>query len=303
VSESERVNLAPFSQSSSWSVLHAAASVVGLNEADARLMRLGENALFHLPAERLVVRIARNTDFWADAEKEVNVSRWLNGLGFLAAETHDVPQPLRVGDHPVTFWRFIEGRTGDRRDIGTLGSVLRRLHELPRPEEFALPVEDILSRVQPRIESAAVPDSDRSFLLRRFHELHEDVSTLRFPLSPAPTHGDAHNENLMFRDGQPILIDFERFSWGQPEWDLAMTATEYLTAKWWRQDEYHRFCESYGHDITTWTDGFDTLRAVHELKMTTWLMQNVAESAEIADEYQFRMRTLRGESTSGWRPF
>ncbi|WP_233160059.1 aminoglycoside phosphotransferase family protein [Actinophytocola xanthii] len=266
-------------------------------------MRLGENALFHLPAEQLVVRIARNMDFWADAEKEVSVSRWLNGLGFLAAETHDVPQPIRVDNHPVTFWRFIEGRTGDRRDIGTLGSVLRRLHELPRPDEFALPVEDILSRVQPRIESAAVPDSDRSFLLRRFHELDEDVAALRFPLAPAPTHGDAHNENLMFRDGQPILIDFERFSWGQPEWDLAMTATEYLTAKWWSRDEYDQFCESYGYDITTWTDGFATLRAVHELKMTTWLMQNVSESEEIAEEYGVRMRTLRGEPSPGWRPF
>jgi hypothetical protein len=40
----------------------------------------------------------------------------------------------------------IEGRAGDKLDIGTLGAVLRRLHELPRPAEFDLPSEDILSR-------------------------------------------------------------------------------------------------------------------------------------------------------------
>jgi thiamine kinase-like enzyme len=100
-----------------------------------------------------------------------------------------------------------------------------------------------------------------------------------------------------------VLIDFERFAWGQPEWDLAMTATEYLTAQWWTDDEYGQFVGAYGYDITRWTEGFDILRAAHELKMTTWLMQNIAESAEISDEYQVRIRTLRGEPSSGWRPF
>ena len=107
----------------------------------------------------------------------------------------------------------------------------------------------------------------------------------------------------MIRDHQPVLIDFERFAWGQPEWDLAMTATEYLTAKWWTDEEYRQFVDAYGYDVTSWAEGFDILRAVHELKMTTWLMQNVAASPEIADEYQVRMRTLRGEPSSRWRPF
>jgi aminoglycoside phosphotransferase (APT) family kinase protein len=203
----------------------------------------------------------------------------------------------------VTFWRFITGRPGDERDIATLGTVLRRLHETPAPTTFTLPPEDILGRVEPRIATAPIPEDDRRFLLRLAEDLRAKVSTLDFPLRPAPTHGDAHNENLIIRNGEPVLIDFERFAWGQPEWDLAMTATEWLTAKWWTSDEYARFCDAYGYDVTTWKDGFPVLQAVHELKMTTWLMQNVAESQEIADEYQVRMRTLRGEQSAGWRPF
>lgn len=266
-------------------------------------MRLGENALFHLPVERIVVRIARTMDYWADAEKEVNVSRWLAQHRFPAAEACDVRQPVSADDHPVTFWRFIEGRPGGRQDIATLGTVLRRLHEMQAPTAFVLPPEDILDRVLPRLERVDIPKDDKSFLLNRVDELRSSVSGLDYPLDRAPTHGDAHNENLMFRDGTPILIDFERFSWGQPEWDLAMTATEYLSAKWWSEDEYDKFAESYGWDVRSWVEGFDVLRAVHELKMTTWLMQNVGESPEIASEYQVRMRTLRGESTAGWRPF
>ena len=66
---------------------------------------------------------------------------------------------------------------------------------------------------------------------------------------------------------------------------------------------YGQFVGAYGYDVTRWTEGFDILRAVHELKMTTWLMQNIAESHEIAGEYQARMRTLQGEPSPGWRPF
>lgn len=62
------------------------------------------------------------------------------------------------------------------------------------------------------------------------------------------------------------------------------------------------FVDAYGYDVTTW-HGFDVLQAVHELKMITWLMQNVEDFQEIADEHQVRMGTIRGEGCPGWRPY
>ena len=294
---------APLSVVSSWETLRRACSVVGFNGTNARLMRLGENALFHLPEQGIVVRIARTMDYWPDAMKEVNVAHWLAELRFPAAQAYDVPQPISIGGHPVTFWHFIAGRPGDQRDMATLGTILRRLHAMPPPTTFMLPRENVLGRVRQRVEAATVPPTDKTALLQRSDHLESQLRQLRYRLHPAPTHGDAHSENLIICDDQPVLIDFERFAWGQPEWDLAMTATEYLTAKWWTDDEYSQFADAYGYDVTSWTEGFDTLRAVHELKMTTWLMQNITESREIADEYQVRMRTLRGEPSLGWRPF
>jgi aminoglycoside phosphotransferase (APT) family kinase protein len=211
---------------------------VGLDGSGARLLRLGENALFYLPAEAVVVRIARTMDYWPDAVKEVSVSRWLAKSQFPAARVHQVAQPVEVSGHPVTFWHFINGRDGSLADVGRLGTILRRLHKLPKPTEFDLPDEDILGRVRRRIEEASISPADKEFLLRRFHELTAEVSVLHYPLAPAPTHGDVHVQNLMFCDDQPILIDFERFAWGHPEWDLSMTATEYLTAGWWIDAEY-----------------------------------------------------------------
>ncbi len=259
--------------------------------------------MFHLPAASAVVRIARSMGYWAEVANEVRVSRWLAAIDFPAARVLDVDQPVDIYGHPVTFWEFIDGRDGSREDIGILGSVLRRMHALPRPVSFTLPTEHVLARVEPRIAVAQVPDKDKRFLLALLRELETEISLLQFPLPAAPTHGDAHSENIMIHNGEAVLIDFEHVAWGQPEWDLSMTATEFVSAGWWNASEYRAFTDAYGYDVMTWTDGFDVLRRVHELKMTTWLMQNVSESSEIAHEYQVRMATIRDGISATWRPF
>jgi Ser/Thr protein kinase RdoA (MazF antagonist) len=292
-----------FSATAASKVLVRACELAGLDDDGARLLRVGENALFHLPAEAVVVRIARTMDYWGDASKEVAVSQWLADSGFPAARVHQAAQPIEIAGHPVTFWHFIEGRNGGHDDVALLGTLLRRLHKMPRPTRFELPNEDILGRVSKRIDSAPVPSRDKEFLVSRFLELAVQVVSLQYPLAAAPTHGDAHVQNLMISGEQSILIDFERFAWGHPEWDISMTATEYLTAGWWTDAEYGRFVDAYGYDVTTWSEGFPVLRAVHEIKMTTWLMQNVGESSEIAREYETRMRTIRGDTSAHWKPF
>lgn len=294
-----------FSVAAAEHALRVACCASGLDHTNAELMRLGENALFRLSSKPVVVRIARTMDYWADVVKEVGVAHWLAEHQVPAAQAHDVPQPLRAGGHPVTFWRYIPGRPGNRGDMAALGAVLRRLHQTPCPTTFDLPRADIFGRVDRQIESAPVASADKDFLLRRLEELRAEVSRLRYPLSPTVTHGDAHVKNLMLCDSQSILIDFERFGWGQPEWDLALTATEYQTAGWWTPAEYGQFAEAYGYDVTSWSSGFDVLRAANEVMLTTWLMQNINESAEVATEYKTRMRTIRGIASASdrWHPF
>ncbi|WP_157904343.1 aminoglycoside phosphotransferase family protein [Parafrankia soli] len=263
---------------------------------------MGENALYLLAEAPVVVRIARTRDYWADAVKEVHVSRWLARYRYPAARTYTVSQPIDADGHPVTFWRYIDGRDGSREDIATLGHLLRRLHSLPSPTTFLLPTEDVLGRVEGRIEKAPIPSSDKDFLFGCCDRLNREISDLAFPLAPCVTHGDAHVNNLMMRDGEGVLIDFERFAWGQPEWDLAMTATEYCSAGWWTDAEYAIFVDAYGFDVTRWS-GFDVLRRVHEIKMTTWVMQNIEESDDIATEYLRRIGSIRTGVVGGWRAF
>lgn len=291
-----------FSANSTRTTMRAACRYVGLPGWDASLIRIGENALYRLKDLPVVVRIARTMDYWDDVVKEVDVSRWLDSNQFPAVRLHDVRQPIEVEGHPVTFWRLLDGRDGSEEDARSLGRLLHRLHALPAPANFTLPAEDVLARVEGRIKNAPVPSSDKDFLVSSCETLESEISRLAFPLRPGPTHGDAHVNNLIVVSGESILIDFERFAWGQPEWDLSMTATEYKTGGWLTDIQYGEFVDAYGFDVTEW-DGFSLLRRAHEIKMTTWIMQNVRESSKIADEYRRRMHTIRTGIAEDWRVF
>jgi hypothetical protein len=284
--------------------LEEACRVGGVNGADATLIRLGENALYRLPSAGVVGRVARSMSHWDDAVKEVAVARWLSAEGIRAGSVLDIIQPIHTDGHPVTFWHYIDGRPGSHMDIVNLAEVLQRLHRLERPSSWDLPSIAILDRVERRVTGAAIPASDQAFLLDRCRQLDESLQTLSFPLDRTAVHGDAHVANLMVTGSDTLLIDFERFSWGQPEWDLSLTATEYVTSGWLTRTEYQNFVSAYGgFDVMEW-EGFAILRAIQELKMTTWIMQNINESHEIADEYAMRLRALKtGRAERPWRPF
>ena len=293
----------PFTSAAARAPLEEACSQAGIPSQGAELIRLGENAIFRLAREPVVVRIGRGADVLQDAEKEVAVALWLRDCGLSAVEPTSHPQPLVIRNHPVTFWKLIED-SGTRATIGDLAALLRDLHRFPVPPDLPLPEFDIFGRVSERIaNSPDLREEERQFLTQHLDRLSEDYRELEFVLPGSAVHGDAHQSNLIRRpDGEVVLIDLERFAHGPPESDLAVTATEYLIG--WHSDEgYAEFCRAYGFDITAW-DGFPVIRAVNELKMTTWLMQNVRESDRIAREFRTRLASLRNsDSPRDWRPF
>lgn len=293
-----------FSSASTRAVLQQAAAAIGLNPAGAELLRLGENAIYRLCDAPVVMRIARGPEMWRDAAKEVAVAEWLAASGVPAARLWPVKQPMDIDGHPVTFWRLIDGRRGGPSDVRELARLLRAVHDLPQPTDFELPTQEPLLRVRPRIELASVPEEDRHFLINLLDELTDEIKRLRFPLPKTVNHGDAHVQNLMLtQTGEILLIDFEGFCWGHPEWDLATTATEYITAGFWTRRQYLEFAESYGYDITSWA-GFPTIRRAREVSMTTWLMQNIANSPALRAEYEKRMMTIRrGRPGEHWSAY
>ncbi|MEU5694225.1 phosphotransferase [Actinosynnema sp. NPDC020468] len=161
---SDRPQVAPFTPGSAKAALLVACEGAGIEAGDAELVRLGENALFHLRRSSLVVRVARGMEHWEDATKEVAVSAWLAELGIPAARTATgIGQPVVADGRPVTFWAFLDGRNAGRADVRALGQVLRRVHAAKAPTGFALPRQNPLERVSERIASAPIPLADKDF--------------------------------------------------------------------------------------------------------------------------------------------
>ncbi|GHA88793.1 MULTISPECIES: aminoglycoside phosphotransferase family protein [Streptomyces] len=292
-----------FTSAEAARVMSAACRVAGLDDRDAELIRLGENALFRLASVPVVVRVARGEEYLPKARTEVGVSRWLAAEGFPAARVvDDLEQPLLVEGHPVTFWHLIV--EGDRKaTYGELGSVLRDLHSMTLPAGLELPSFDPFDKQELRISRAAIPDDDRVFLRKRWRELHDQFGELRFETPKGPVHGDAHVQNLMVNErNEAVLIDFEAFCFDHPEWDLMVTAVEHHSLGWQTDEQYADFVRAYGRDLYDWY-GYDTLRRLQEFSMTTWLMQNVQEDQETADEYRRRIAALRDDDAPrDWRP-
>jgi aminoglycoside phosphotransferase (APT) family kinase protein len=295
--------VATLTSASAVEVMEASCDAIGAPSANAKLLRLGENAIFEIPERELVIRIARGPDVMADARKEVAVARWLHENGVCAVRPAAVEhQPIDIDGHPVTFWEFIRG-TGKKASVADLGRALRQIHSLDPPKSFPLPPFQIFGRVESRLQRASdVSANDVSFLRDRlgrlrvaYKELHEEAKR--------PLHGDAHIQNLIVQpNGDAVLIDLEGFALGAPETDLCVTATEFEIG-WHTEADYKLFCETYGRDVREW-QGYPILKEINQLKMTTWLMQNIADGPEVEDEFRVRLATLRdGKAPRRWRPF
>jgi hypothetical protein len=274
-------------------VLSTACAAVDLDDTGATRLHVGTAALFHLPAAALVVRVDRPAVTTAvaagagtladaaldtapaaspalsDAQTAVDIAGWLARLQFPAARTADLPQPSVVDGHPVTFWRYLPGTPATGADSARLGAALWILHGIEQPEDGpVLPEFDLPGRIRTRVRAASVPDEQRSFLLRRLDELETEVAGLTFPLETALVHGFPKLGHLIVDAERTTLIDFTAAGWGQPEWDLALLATEQDTAGRLTPAEYTAFTDAYGWDVRGWS-GYPTLQALHQLNLAT----------------------------------
>jgi Ser/Thr protein kinase RdoA (MazF antagonist) len=291
-----------------YKVLVNSCEAFGFNHTKANLIRLGENAIYALPAERLIIRIARATADVARVRREVAVSRWLRASGVPAAATADdvlADQPVLIDGHPVTFWIYIPPAQA-KPTTADLGRLLKMVHELALPAGIDLPTFDPFVDIPQRLSSAPeeVADGDIAFLRERCEELSALYKSLHFPLPTGPIHGDAHLGNLMRSpSGEVVMIDFERFSIGPREWDLSLLAGYRFNFDWVDEESYQAFVRTYGYDVASWPQWRD-LMAIRELAMTSWLMQNVHVSEQTHAEFVRRLADLRNpDAKRHWQRF
>ncbi|AZM59318.1 MULTISPECIES: phosphotransferase enzyme family protein [unclassified Streptomyces] len=278
----------------------AAAKVLPGSAGDARLLALGENAVF--AAGDLVVKVGRaDAELMDRARRELAVADWLEAEGVPAVRAAE-PEALRVEGHPVTVWhRLPEAvRPAGPRDLAAL---LRQVHALPAPP-FALPPRELLGGVERwlRLAGDAIAPADAAYLRERRDGFAAAAAKLTPRLAPGPIHGDALPRNVHIGPDGPVLTDLETFSADLREHDLVVMALSH--DRYGLPDEdYASFTDTYGWDVRDW-EGCPVLRGARETASCAWVAQHAPGNPKALAEFERRVASLRnGDDSVRWYPF
>ncbi|MET7907496.1 aminoglycoside phosphotransferase family protein [Streptomyces avermitilis] len=277
----------------------ATAKVLPGPAGDARLLALGENAVF--AAGDLVVKVGRDAELFDRARRELEIAHWLAETGVPAVRAAE-PEALLVDGHPVTVWHRLPDpvRPAEPRDLAEL---LRLVHALPSPS-FDLPPRELLGGVERwlRLAGDAIDPADAAYLRERRDGFAAAAAALTPQLPPGPIHGDALPRNVHVGPGGPVLVDLETFSADLREHDLvvmALSRDRYgLPA-----EAYDAFTTTYGWDVREWT-GAAVLRGARETASCAWVAQHAPSNPKALTEFERRVASLRdGDETVRWYPF
>ncbi|WP_159774256.1 phosphotransferase enzyme family protein [Streptomyces sp. HM190] len=277
----------------------AASGVPAGAAGDARLLALGENAVF--AAGDLVVKVGRDAELLDRARRELRVAAWLAGAGVPAVRAA-TSEALLVEGHPVTVWHRLPDpvRPAGARDVAEL---LRLVHALPSPG-LGLPPRELLGGVERwlRLAGDAVDPADAAYLRERRDGFAAAAAALVPHLPPGPIHGDALPRNVHVGPDGPLLVDLETFSDDLREHDLVVMALSHdrygLPA-----EEYDAFTAAYGWDVRAW-EGCSVLRGARETASCAWVAQHAPGNPKALAEFERRVASLRdGDETVRWYPF
>lgn len=275
------------------------AAVLPASARDARLLALGENAVF--AAGDLVVKVGRDAELLGRARRELDIAVWLAESGVPAVRAAE-SKALLVAGHPVTVWHQLPDpvRPAEPRDLAEL---LRVVHALPAPS-FDLPPRELLGGVERwlRLAGGAIDEADAAYLRERRDGFAAAAAGLTPRLPRGPIHGDALPRNVHVGPEGPVLVDLETFSADLREHDLvvmALSRDRYgLPAA-----AYRSFVETYGWDVREW-DGCSVLRGARETASCAWVAQHAPSNPKALAEFERRVASLReGDETVRWYPF
>lgn len=290
----------PFTAETARQTLTQACQRAGIDASSVELIRMGSNAVFRIGGD-LIARIAPSAGLLPNAEKQIEVARWLQAVGYPATRATAVDQPIETADRVVTFWDSVSLET-TYAPIHDVAELIRRLHELPAPAHIALPELSPLGDTQDDLpQFVGLPPADAQYLRERIEWARATFLVLPFALPPGHVHGDANVGNVICDDrGQAVLIDLDSFAVGAREWDLIQTALFFDRLGWHTEEEYREFVAVYGYDIMEWA-AYSDLADMREIAMTSWMAKKADSSSESAAEAVKRIEAIRsGGSRRDW---
>jgi aminoglycoside phosphotransferase (APT) family kinase protein len=270
--------------------------------ADARLLRMTNNAVFALPAAGIVIRITRSFGLDERVHKVVRLARWFAATDAPTIRlVPSIEQPVSVGGLLATVWRYVPP-TSPPLSVEDLGDALRGFHTLDAPG-FELPRWDPVGDARRRMGDAEYLDEgDRDFLEAWCDRLAPQIADLLLHEDLRLVHGDAHVGNLLRApDGRILLCDFDSTTIGPWQFDLVPTAVG--EARFGRVGVHRRLAAAYGYDVTA-DPAWPVLRQARELKMIAAALPYLNSAPGVALEVAVRLRSVAGDDErERWTPF
>lgn len=275
----------------------------GVNDDDALLLHHRSNAVYLLPRENVVARLAPDTSLRRErAVTVISVTRWLHTQpGPVALPPLPGKQPVVAGGAVATFWPYQP--TTLPPTLGDLAGLLRQLHGLPEPP-FPVPQYRPLHRLREALDidqarqHPVLPADDRAWLATRARLLVDTFAATEFPLGTGLVHADAHRENLVRHGDGWVLIDWDQTCLGPRELDLVGGLPDHFHEP---DTDRSELLAGYGYALTQWPN-WVLLRDVAELHSLASYIRLSPSKPAAARELDKRVRSLRsGDRSVRWR--
>jgi hypothetical protein len=192
--------------------LAEACAKAGLDADGAHVIGELANSVYRLPDPPVVVRLRYapdSPDRLARLTASVQVTAWLNTVGFPSVIPFDVQQPVTAHGYIATFWRYVRPVAGPFDDIAVLAHLLRQLHRLPAPPVQLQEINPLGSLRDDVSRCAWLTQSQRAWLLAQRDTLERQYAEASWTLGHGLVHGDAYTGNLIRTRNGAVLADWD----------------------------------------------------------------------------------------------
>jgi Ser/Thr protein kinase RdoA (MazF antagonist) len=264
------------------------AATYQIKSAAPILLKDSNNTVIHLAPSPVVAKVATSTlrkQRVSNLEQELKVALHLADSGApIVPPSEEIPPAVyRYKDSEITFWQYCAGEIREEIDSSELVAALKQFHAAFAGYEDVLKsfTEDYqvchsllstdgrTSELSPELSIA-----DRRFLRDVYDHLSASLQTFEF--EAVPVHSEIHGGNVLWLDGEPLLIDFENCCRGPRELDFLGFSESNLTA-----------CPNLNQEL------METLGDLRSFRVAVWCWSQPDRAPEVREAAEYHLGRLQ----------
>lgn len=251
------------------------------------LLKDANNTVIHLAPSPVVAKVATSTlrkQHVSNLEHELKVALHLadSGAPIVPPSGEIPPAVYRYKDLEITFWQYCAGEAREEIDSPELVAALNHFHAAFASYEgvlksFTEDYEECYSLLASDRLSPELSVADRQFLRGVYERLSANLQTLDFEC--VPVHSEVHSGNVLWMDGESLLIDFESCCRGPRELDFLGFSESNLAV-----------CPDLNQEL------METLGDLRSFRVAVWCWSQPDRAPEVREAAEYHLGRLLDRS-------